>query len=179
MAYATNTVSFGGTALDVDARRELANELLEILPLVETDMTIFFRTLGDIDVTEIDTAVADGELMQPLRGAYYTVTDLSGEVLARTADWFRRYVTISTTANQSPDERRSAMHAVNPKYVLRNYLAQLAIDKADAGSYDMIDELLDLFRHPYDDQPGRAEYAALRPDWARERVGCSMLSCSS
>ena len=166
-------------ALDVDARRELANELLKILPLVETDMTIFFRTLGDIDVTEIDTAVTDGELMQPLHGAYYTVTDLSGEVLARTADWFRRYVTISATANQSPDERRAAMHAVNPKYVLHNYLAQLAIDKADAGSYDMIDELLDLLRHPYDDQPGRAEYATLRPDWARKRVGCSMLSCSS
>lgn len=166
-------------ALNVDVRRELASELLEILPLVETDMTIFFRTLGDISVTEIDTTVTDDVLMQPLHGAYYTVSELSGEVLARTADWFRRYVTISATTNRSPDERRAEMHAVNPKYVLRNYLAQLAIDKADAGSYDMIDELLDLFRRPYDDQPGRAEYARLRPDWARERVGCSMLSCSS
>jgi uncharacterized protein YdiU (UPF0061 family) len=166
-------------AIDADARRDLANMLLEILPLVETDMTIFFRTLGDIDVTAIDTTVTDGELLQPLQGAYYTPAELAGDVLTRTADWFRRYVALSATANWTANERRAAMHAVNPKYVLRNYLAQLAIDKADTGSYDMIDELLDLLRHPYDDQPGREELAALRPDWARERVGCSMLSCSS
>ncbi len=166
-------------SIDVDTRRVLANELLEILPLIETDMTIFFRTLGDIDVAQIDTTVGDDELLRPLHGAYYTPTDLTGDVLTRTADWFRRYVTLSATSTLSPAERHAAMHNVNPKYVLRNYLAQVAIDKADTGSYDMIDELLDLLRHPFDEQPGREEYAALRPDWARERVGCSMLSCSS
>jgi uncharacterized protein YdiU (UPF0061 family) len=165
--------------IDAHACRELANELLEILPLIETDMTIFFRTLGDIDLSEIDPTTTDHDLLQPLHGAYYTPHELADDVLARTADWFRRYIALSTTAERTTGDRRAAMHAVNPKYVLRNYLAQLAIDKADTGSYDMIDELLDLLRHPYDDQPGRGEYATLRPDWARERVGCSMLSCSS
>ena len=71
------------------------------------------------------------------------------------------------------------MNLVNPKYVLRNYLSQLAIDKAEQGDFSLVNELLDVMRKPYDEQEDKEVYAKKRPDWARQKPGCSMLSCSS
>ena len=71
------------------------------------------------------------------------------------------------------------MNAANPRFVLRNYLAQQVIERAEQGDPGMIHELLDVLRHPFDEQEDFAAYAAKRPDWARRKPGCSMLSCSS
>ena len=71
------------------------------------------------------------------------------------------------------------MNRTNPKYVLRNYMAQMAIDAADKGDYGVVDELFNLLLKPYDEQPESEKWFALRPDWAKTKVGCSMLSCSS
>ena len=166
------------TAGPAESQR-LGDELLALLPRTETDMTIFFRLLGDLDPAVFDPTNADETIVEPLLPAYYRREELVGEILEATAAWLRSYVDVSSQLGLSQETRRDAMHAVNPKFVLRNYLAQMAIDKAEVGEYEMIDDLLELLRRPYDEQAGKDEYASRRPDWARDRVGCSMLSCSS
>jgi len=159
----------------------LVNELLSILPLVETDMTIFFRQLARLAVNNPENADAAGDeaLMAPLMSAYYRPEQLTAATRGRISSWLRAY-TRRVGQDGTPDEvRRRRMNAVNPTYVLRNYLAQLAIDKAEQGEFAMVVELLAVLRRPYDEQPGKEAFAEKRPDWARHRPGCSMLSCSS
>lgn len=78
----------------------------------------------------------------------------------------------------SDADRKAKMNKVNPKYVLRNYMAQLAIDAAEKEDYTLIEELYELLKQPYDEQPQKEKWFSKRPDWARNK-GCSMLSCSS
>lgn len=157
----------------------LIRELLTILPLVETDMTIFFRKLGNIRADGDPDQLNSDQLIAPLLDAYYDLGALDAGYRNRFATWMGSYMRRIKAQQLSDAERREQMDAVNPKYVLRNYLAQQAIDRAEAGDNSMIDELLELLRHPYDEQPENEHLAGKRPEWARNRAGCSMLSCSS
>ena len=78
-----------------------------------------------------------------------------------------------------PRDRVERMNRVNPKYVFRNYLAQLAIDALEKDDASVMERLLAVLERPYDEQPAHQDLAARRPEWARQRPGCSALSCSS
>jgi serine/tyrosine/threonine adenylyltransferase len=146
-----------------------------VLRLAETDMPIFFRRLAQIDIDAAEPA-----LLEPLLDAFYVPGQLTSEIRAQLTRWLRDYGDRVRRDDVDPSTRRVAMDAVNPKYVLRNYLAQLAIDAAEKGDYAPVNELLEVLRTPYAEQPEKeAAFAQKRPDWARHRVGCSMLSCSS
>ncbi len=167
----------GIEGFDPELDQSLIWDLLELLPKAETDMTLFFRGLAKIDTAS--APADDDELPAPLTGAYYLPDQLSGDHRGAMIAWLRRYRERVAAGGRSDAVRRRAMNSVNPKYVLRNYLAQLAIDDAEQGDFALTKELLDVLRRPYDEQPEHERFAAKRPDWARTRPGCSMLSCSS
>ncbi len=166
----------GFFSFDPDTDQELVEELEKILKLTETDMTLFFRNLARV---KEDGTATDEELIAPLMEAYYHPEELTDEVRERTCRWLRSYLSRARREGVPDVERRRKMDAANPRYVLRNYLAQLAIDKAEVGDYSLVKTLQDVLRRPYDEQSGREEFARKRPEWARHRAGCSMLSCSS
>ena len=155
---------------------ELVGNLYRVLSLTETDMTLFYRALAEVPS---QAAISPEALLQIVAPAWYQPASVTPaihtEILAWLDAWRARL-----GQDQTPDEaRRARMQAVNPLYVLRNYLAQEAIDLAEVGDYSRVVETLEVLRRPYEEQPGRAAYAAKRPEWARQRAGCSMLSCSS
>ena len=152
--------------LGLDSWREsdqlLIQELNTVLQVIETDMTIFFRLLCG----------ADRPKYSDFSDAFYTDSD---EPKEQWNLWLKKWWDrVEAVPN------REAMKAANPKYVLRNWMAQLAIDAAEQGDYTVCETLHLLLSKPYDEQPEfEEEWFQKRPEWARNRVGCSMLSCSS
>jgi uncharacterized protein YdiU (UPF0061 family) len=152
------------TKLGLQARlpedEALLDAMFAIMQNSHVDFTLFFRRLGELKLE-------DSKEDSPLR-------DLFIDRAAFDA-WAVQYRARLRQEQSVDAARRLAMHAVNPKYVLRNYLAQVAIDKARDKDFSEIGRLLKVLEKPFDEQPGNDAYAALPPDWA----GHLEVSCSS
>ncbi|MDQ6989300.1 MAG: YdiU family protein [Mariprofundaceae bacterium] len=163
----------GFKAYQADSDAALCADLIALLQRVETDMTIFYRDLANI------TAFEPSQCWHVIQDAFYEQDAANDQVKQAWMAWFERYVQRLQADGLSHELRKKNMNQVNPKYVLRNYLAQLAIDQADQGDMTMLHALRDVLRQPYVTQEGKESFAEKRPEWARQRAGCSMLSCSS
>jgi len=141
----------GVEALD----EELVTGLFRTLGETETDFTLFFRHL------------ARAEKPADLHAAYYTQPGPS------LAAWLKLYL------SRAKPDRAEQMNRVNPKFIFRNYLAVLAIEAMEKGDAAPLERLMRVLARPYDEQPQEEDLAVRRPEWARERAGCSALSCSS
>ncbi|MEC4674199.1 MAG: YdiU family protein [Nitrospirota bacterium] len=140
---------------------KLRRDLLAQMHSNHVDYTNFFRALGNY---KQDEPSANAEIRDQF-------LDREG------FDWWAEHYQARLKAEHSVDsERKARMDRCNPKYILRNYLAQVAIQRAtEQQDYTEIDRLLELLRYPFDDQPEMNEYAAPPPDWGKQIV----VSCSS
>jgi len=181
-AYDAATREYVGAKLGLreagDDDIDLIQSLYHWMQATEVDMTIFFRRLIEFDESTKMPTASDGGPPAFFADAFYDAAKANYHI-SELRDWLERYAARLRTDGSDPADRRIRMSAANPVYVLRNYLAQEAIDRSEQGDDRGIHELLDVMRRPYDVQPGRERYAGRRPDWARDRAGCSMLSCSS
>ncbi|KAH0888133.1 hypothetical protein HID58_050562 [Brassica napus] len=153
--------------------KEMISELLNNMAVDKVDYTNFFRLLSNV---KANPSTSDDELLNPLKAA---LLDIGKERKEEWIKWVRGYIhEVSGGDTSSDEERKARMDSVNPKYILRNYLCQSAIDAAEQGDFSEVNNLLRLMKRPYDEQPGMEKYARLPPAWAY-RPGVCMLSCSS
>jgi len=148
-----------GLAQTREGDRALIDGLFSIMQASHVDFTLLFRRLADLRIAE--------------PGSEEAVRDLFIDRAAFDA-WAERYRERLRAEGSDDAARRAAMNRVNPKYILRNYLAQQAIERAQNGDFGEVNKLLAILEQPYDEQPEHEAYAALPPDWAAHlEVSCS------
>lgn len=156
----------------LDAREAdlgLSQRLYALMHAAQLDFTLTFRRLMDFD-----QARASEELLREASYSEHAFEAQRPALAAWCADYAQRL-----HAQNADEARRAWMATANPLYVPRNWLAQQAIDAAEQGELEPLHRLQAVLERPYQEQPGAEAYAQKRPDWARHRAGCSMLSCSS
>jgi uncharacterized protein YdiU (UPF0061 family) len=137
----------------------LADDLLRLLAADRVDYTIAMRTLAQFSTepSANNSAVRDHFVNRDAFDA-----------------WAARYRTRLQAETSTDAQRAARMNRVNPKYVLRNHLAETAIQQAQAGDMGEVHRLLKVLQRPFDEQAGAEHDAALPPDWARQlEVSCS------
>lgn len=152
--------------------KKLIGELLKNMAVDKVDYTNFFRSLSNI---KAGPAIPEDQLLIPLKDV---LLDIGMERKEAWTSWVKSYIRELSATLVSDEERKVSMNSVNPKYILRNYLCQNAIDAAEQGDFGEVQQLLKVMQRPFDEQPGMEKYTQLPPAWAR-RPGVCMLSCSS
>jgi uncharacterized protein YdiU (UPF0061 family) len=151
----------------------LIQELLSILQGSRVDYTSFFRELSDLETGNTPSLSSDevqdesAASRRPLRDVFMDRAQFDA--------WAVRYVERLRSEGSRDEDRRLRMRRVNPKYVLRNYLAHIAIEKAQQKDFSEIDRLLTVLQDPFSEHPGWESYAAPPPNWGKHIV----VSCSS
>ncbi|WP_394144408.1 protein adenylyltransferase SelO [Vibrio atypicus] len=142
---------------------QLFHSMFELLHQNRVDYTRFMRELSNLDSKPID-AVMDLFID---RDAAKVWLDLYLERCDEEVD--------SNGSTVSTIVRCKKMRQHNPKYILRNYLAQIAIEKAEQGDFSEVKILAELLKTPFDEQDDKNAYANLPPEWGKEME----ISCSS
>jgi uncharacterized protein YdiU (UPF0061 family) len=139
--------------------RQLADDLLQLMATQGADFTITFRRLAGFDESP-------GAANAPLRDLFHDRPAFDG--------WAARYAERLRREPGTRVERRARMDRVNPKFILRNHLAEIAIRAAQAGDFGEAERLRAVLDRPFDEQPEASAYADFPPEWAQSiEVSCS------
>ena len=148
-----------GLAATQEHDNTLVNDLFKVMHDNRADFTLTFRHLSGISR---DDASRDA----PLRDLFIDRPAIDA--------WLGAYRARLQSESVDDASRAAAMTRVNPKYVLRNHLAEVAIERAREKDFGELERLLAVLRRPFDEQPEHAAYAALPPSWASSlEVSCS------
>jgi serine/tyrosine/threonine adenylyltransferase len=140
-----------GLVAEDDDDAALADDFLKLMAEDHADFTITWRRLSDL------AAARDCFLQRDKFDA-----------------WAERYRARLAFENSDDAPRHARMHRANPKFVLRNHLAQGAIERAQQGDFGETQRLLKVLERPFDEQPEHEAYAGFPPDWASQlEVSCS------
>lgn len=154
-------------------------DLFRCMARHETDYCLSFRQLADLPLAQAPEGEALQHYLDVMAPAFYTTQAQQGESRDAWQAWFKDYRARVEQDAGDAAARQARMQAVNPLYVPRNYLAHQAIEAMNAGDAEPLTRLQQVLSKPYEAQPGCEAYAQRRPDWARDKAGCSALSCSS
>jgi serine/tyrosine/threonine adenylyltransferase len=138
----------------------LSDRLLALMHASRADFTLTFRRLAQVSSRD-----ASGD--SPVRDLFLDLPGIDG--------WLADYRARLAAEPRDDATRREAMNRVNPKFVLRNHLAETAIQRAKEKDFSELARLAAVLQRPFDEQPENEAYAALPPDWA----GTLAVSCSS
>ena len=157
--------------------KKLIEELFDIFEKIEIDMTLFFRKLALIDYRK---DIKDNDFsISPLLESFYGEEFLISDNKKMFLNWLNEFSNRVRRDNPNYQKRIISMNSVNPRFILRNYISQIAIEHVDQGNFNIINELLEIIKNPYDEKKLNDQYFKKRPEWAKNKIGCSMLSCSS
>ncbi len=174
--YWTRYYTMMGGKLGIDTVSEEDNNLVHGLEKVlincKADMTIFFKLLEKAVANEPSAAEPSFRNFEP---AFYE--ELQPEALAALEAWLTEYKKRRERNGFTIEQSVKMMQQHNPAFILRNYMLHECIEQLQGGDDKMFRELQELMKNPY--QPSNDSYFTRRPNWASNKAGCSMLSCSS
>jgi serine/tyrosine/threonine adenylyltransferase len=153
----------------------LVQELTKLLQVSETDYTIFFRNLSNYK----KNTTSKTNILKSIEDAFYSPQEIVSELKISWEKWIQKYLQRLQIEAQSDTQRKTSMNQINPKYIWRNYIASQVIEDIEKWDTTSLEACMKMLEKPYDEAPEFEKYFAKRPDWAKEKVGCSMLSCSS
>jgi uncharacterized protein YdiU (UPF0061 family) len=148
-----------GLATREEGDGALADDLLRLMAAERADFTIAFRRLGTFES-------APGAPNETARDVFIDRAGFDA--------WAARYAERLRREGSVDAERALRMNRANPKYVLRNHLAEVAIRAAGQGDFAETERLRQVLERPYDEQPEHEAYAGFPPEWAQTiEVSCS------